>query len=180
MSIISSYRLRFWENWITHNFLHKIKFQREESVKSGWYNNSYRCSSGGQIGINIIILLLCYLNRCSRAESIRNENKFQRDRRKTRRRKIWTRLRITHLARILGSFPVTGAHHLVVDYNVYAVGLVPPLALSVVNDWYVDGLERLRPQSRTCVAKNTQKQQTEQCLYYRQIIIYYFFYKHFT
>jgi len=78
----------------------------------------------------------------------------------------------THLARILRSFPVTGAHHLVVDYNVYAVGLVPPLALSVVDDWYVDGLERLRPQSRTCVAKITQKQQ-QNTVYYRQTIYYF-------
>lgn len=60
------------------------------------------------------------------------------------------KMRFTHLARILRTFPVTGAHHLVVDDHVYAVGLVPPLALSVVDDRHVDGLQRLRPQPRTC------------------------------
>lgn len=107
-----------------------------------------------------------------RGDKTRNELEFRRDRRKTCRRKLWTRLRVTHLARILRSFSVTGAHHLVVDYNVYAVGLVPPLALSVVDDRHVDGLQRLWPQSRTCVAKNTQKQQ-QNTVYYRQTINYF-------
>lgn len=67
----------------------------------------------------------------------------------------------THLTRVLRPFPVTGAHHLVVDYDVYAVGLVPPLALSVVDDRHVDGLQRFWPQSGTCVAKRTQNTTTE-------------------
>jgi len=115
----------------------------------------------------------------SRGGNTINENSEEIEA-KTRRRKIWARLRITHLARILRSFPVTGAHHLVVDYNVYAVGLVPPLALSVVNDWYVDGLERLRPQSWTCLAKNTQKQQQNDVYQIDKQYIILLFFKHFT
>jgi hypothetical protein len=54
-----------------------------------------------------------------------------------------------YLTRILSTASVSSAHHLIIDDDVDAIGFVPPLAESVVDDWHVDGLQGLWPQSRS-------------------------------
>lgn len=54
-----------------------------------------------------------------------------------------------HLTRILTAAAVTGAHHLVINDDVDAIGPMPPLTEAIIDHGNVYRLQRLRSQSRT-------------------------------
>jgi len=52
-----------------------------------------------------------------------------------------------YLTRVLAAAAITGAHHLVVDDDVDAVGPMPPFAHAIIDHGHVHRLQRLGPQS---------------------------------
>lgn len=53
---------------------------------------------------------------------------------------------VCYLTRVLAAAAVPGAHHLVINDDVDAVGPMPPFADAIIDHGHVHGLQRLGPQ----------------------------------
>jgi hypothetical protein len=56
---------------------------------------------------------------------------------------------LPYLAGILTASPVSCTHHLIIDDNIDAVGLVPAFTEAVVYHWHIHSLQSLRTKSGT-------------------------------